>query len=439
MSLDVIITGGGFSGVFCAKILCEAGYKVLLIDRHPESELGARFESVMLDVDTFSKTAMERPQGDELLHLLDQFYAYSPSARIKKPIDFSSILVNGHALLQRLLHEALENNLSYLQAEVKGPLVENNRVSGVGANRRVSGVELKTGEQLKARLIIDASGMHQVLSSQLAALGLPLSEHPLTLESEYGIAYRRMCKSQTGDSELHIYFSVEGGYVWRSPNDIGVGMMSRVEPEQVKVILDQAIEQFGWEVGEVSQENLGKIPLRYPLTNMVTNGFATVGDAAFMVNSVRGGGISAGLKGAKALAEVAKIALAEQDLSQERLWEYNLNYQRDVGAQLAYQDVMRMILMNESVENMEFAFERDIITADDIRSALGGKILDFSTMQKLQKGLRGASNPSLLLRFNHRLNWAGDLHKHFKSYPSEPAGYAAWESHLHQIQEHIQQ
>src|SRR3990167_6968502 len=180
MSLDVIITGGGFSGVFCAKILSEAGYKVLLIDRLPESELGARFESVMLDVDTFSKTAMERPQGDELLHLLDQFYAYSPSARIKKPIDFSSILVNGHALLQRLLHEALENNLSYLQAEVKGPLVENNRVSGV---------ELRTGEQFKARLIVDASGMHQVLSSQLAALGLPLSEHPLTLESEYGIAY----------------------------------------------------------------------------------------------------------------------------------------------------------------------------------------------------------------------------------------------------------
>lgn len=428
MSLDVIITGGGFSGVFCAKILSQAGFKTLLIDRHPPSELGARFESVMLDVDTFSKAGMDRPQGDELLYLLDQFYAYSPSARIKKPIDFSSILVNGHLLLQRLLREAQADQLSYLQAEVTGPLVEKGSVSGV---------ELKGGEQLRAPLVIDASGMAQSLSGQLAALGLPLSDHPRTLESEYGIAYRRMCKSQTGDSELHIYFSVEGGYVWRSPNDIGVGMMSRVAPEQVRQIMDDAIAQFGWEVGDVSQEALGKIPLRYPLTNMVTNGFAAVGDAAFMVNSVRGGGISAGLKGARALGDVAKAALTEQDLSQERLWEYNLNYQREVGAQLAYQDVMRMILMNESVENMEFAFERDIITSDDIRSALGGKMLDFSPMQKLQKGLRGASNPALLLRFNHRLNWAGELNKHFKAYPAEPAAYPAWESQLDQIQEHI--
>ncbi|MGE3728744.1 MAG: NAD(P)/FAD-dependent oxidoreductase [Candidatus Sericytochromatia bacterium] len=429
MSLDVIITGGGFSGVFCAKLLSQAGLKTLLIDRHPESQLGARFESVMLDVDTFSKTGMERPQGDELLHLLDQFYAYSPSARIKKPIDFSSVLVNGYALLQRLLREARADNLEFFQAEVKGPLVEQDRVCGV---------ELTSGQQIKARLLIDASGMVQVLSSQLAALGLPLSEHPRNLASEYGIAYRRMCKSETGDSELHIYFSVEGGYVWRSPNDIGVGMMSRVDPEQVRQIMDDAIQQFGWEVGDVSQEALGKIPLRYPLTNMVTHGFAAVGDAAFMVNSVRGGGISAGLKGARALADVAIVALAEQDLSQTRLWEYNLKYQREVGAQLAYQDVMRMILMNESVENMEFAFDRDIITADDIRSALGGKMLDFSPMQKLQKGLRGASNPALLLRFNHRLNWAGELHKHFKAYPDQPADYAHWEQQLHQIQEHIQ-
>lgn len=428
MSLDVIITGGGFSGVFCAQILCQAGYKTLLIDRQPEAQLGARFESVMLDVDTFSKTGMARPQGEELLHLLDQFFAYSPSARIKKPIDFSSILVNGHRLLQRLFQEAREANLDYLQAEVKGPLVENGRVTGV---------ELADGRQIQAALVIDASGMHQILSRQLAELGLPLSEHPRSLESEYGLAYRRMCQSQTGDSELHIYFSVEGGYVWRSPNDIGVGMMSRVEPEQVRQIMDDAIAQFGWEVGEVSQEALGKIPLRYPLTNMVNHGFAAVGDAAFMVNSVRGGGISAGLKGARALADVAKAALADQDLRQERLWEYNTRYQREVGAQLAYQDVMRMILMNESVENMEFAFDRDIITADDIRSALGGKLLDFSPMQKLQKGIRGAANPGLLLRFNHRLKAAGDLHKHFKSYPDSPQDYPEWETQLHQIQEQI--
>jgi digeranylgeranylglycerophospholipid reductase len=428
MTYDVIIAGGGFSGVFCGQELAQAGFKVLLLDKNAASDLGAPYTSVMLDVDTFSKTGIERSVGDEFLHLLDQFYAYSPTARVKKPIDFSSILVNGQLFLQRLLKQGFEHNLNFIQTNVIGPLVE---------QKRVIGVVTESGVQYKARLVIDASGNAQILSNQLEKLGLPLSEHPRTMQSDYGVAYRRMCSNHTADSELHIYFSIPGGYVWRSPNDIGVGMMSRVELSQVSQILDQAIGQLGWEIGEVSSEAIGRIPLRYPLTNMVETGFATVGDAAFMINSVRGGGISSGLKGAKALIDVVKEALADDDLRRERLWAYNQSYQQKVGAQLAYQDVMRMILMNESPENMEFAFEKDIITAEDIRSSLGGQLLDLSPMQKIQKGLRGAANPGLLLRFNHKLNWALELHKHFKAYPETPDGYGHWENELYQIQEHI--
>ena len=115
MNYDVIMAGGGFSGVACARRLSLAGLSVLLLDPRPPEQFGAPYSSVMLDVDTFSKTGLERPQGEELLHLLDQFYAYSPSGRVKKPIDFSALLVNGQRLLQRLLAEAQAAGLAVQQ------------------------------------------------------------------------------------------------------------------------------------------------------------------------------------------------------------------------------------------------------------------------------------------------------------------------------------
>lgn len=427
--VDVLIVGAGFSGVFLARELARSGWQVLLLDQRPESMLGHPYASVMLDVDTFSKTGIARSQGEELLYLLDQFYAYSPSGKIKKPVDFSALLVNGTLLLQRLLAEAQEAGAEFKQLMVQAPLIQEGQVTGV-----ITG----SHSQIPARLVVDASGTAQVLCQQLEGGGIFLSHHPQTLRTGYGLAYRRLCDNSTPEHELHIYFAVEGGYVWRSPNDIGLGLSYWMEQAEAEACLNQAIEDFGWEVGTVHAETMGRVPVRYPLTSMVASGFATVGDAAYMINSVRGGGISAGLKGAKILSEVAHNALSEDCLSQDRLWEYNVRYMRDVGAALAYQDAMRMILMNETIEHMEFAFERDLVTAEDIQSSLGGRLLDLSPMQKLQKGLRGAANPGLLLRFNNKLHWARELHAHFRAYPEVPTAYETWEDHLHEIQEHFQ-
>lgn len=427
--VDGLIVGAGFSGVFLARELARLGWQVLLLDTRPETSLGHPYTSVMLDVDTFSKTGIARPQGEELLYLLDQFYAYSPSGKIRKPINFSALLVNGTLLLQRLLLEAREAGAEFKQIQVKAPLIQDGRVQGVITEE---------GQSISARLVIDASGIAQVLCQQLEAGGIFLSHHPQTLRTGYGLAYRRLCENNTPNNELHIYFAVEGGYVWRSPNDIGLGLSYWMDQATAEARLNQAIADFGWEVGPVHAQVTGRVPVRYPLTNMVAAGFATVGDAAYMINSVRGGGISAGLKGAKILSEVAHAALEEDCLSLERLWAYNRRYMHQVGAVLAYQDAMRMILMNESLEHMEFAFERDLITAEDIESSLSGRLLDLSPMQKLQKGIRGAANPGLLLRFNHKLHWARELYTHFKAYPEVPTAYQAWEDHLYHIQEHFQ-
>ena len=258
------------------------------------------------------------------------------------------------------------------------------------------------------------------------------SEH---LDSDYGVAYRLSGVTATPMSELHIHFCVQGGYVWRSSFDIGLGMMSRAEADldKVREQIHHFRDEFGWKILENQQEDIGQIPVRYPLLNMVSDGFAVIGDASFMVNSVRGGGISAGLKGACILADIAHHALLAEDLRAEQLWTYNEEYQRKIGAQLAYQDVMRQALMNESSENMEFAFEKDVVTADDIRSALSGRVLNISTMQKVQKGLRGASNAGLLLRLNHKLDWGKHLYTHFQKYPSAPGYFSVWREELMRI------
>ncbi|MGV3523087.1 MAG: NAD(P)/FAD-dependent oxidoreductase [Candidatus Sericytochromatia bacterium] len=430
MTADVIIVGAGFSGAACAWMLAEKGHHVRLFEARPPESLGQGYHRVMLDVDTFSKSGLARPSGEELLSLLDQFYAYSPSGQVRKAIDFSALLLNGVAFQQRLVRDAQQAGAQLETRRVAGPLLRDGQVVGVRDAE---------GEEHEAALVIDASGNAQVLVQALAHQGL-IPELPLSeLHSAYGVAYRQTCRTNAADNSLHIHFCVTGGYVWRSAFDIGLGMMSPSEIDlgALQREVARVSEQFGWETEALESEDMGKIPVRYPLLGLVADGFAVLGDAAFMVNSVRGGGISAGLKGARVLSEVADVALRERDLRHERLWDYSQRYQQQFGAQLAYQDVMRQILMNESADNMEFAFEKDIITADDIKGSLAGRLLDFSTLQKIQKGLRGAANPALLLRFNQRLEWGKQLYDHFRHYPANPALFAAWQADTLKLLERI--
>ncbi len=422
-SYDVIVAGAGYSGAAVAAMLAAYGRRVLLLDRRERTEIGSHYPRLMLDVDTFSKSGLPRPQGDELLALLDLFYAYSPSGKVRKPIDFSSLMLDGQLFAQRLLDQGEADGVSFRQAEIKGPLLKNDQVVGV---------TLADGEQILAAVTIDASGNAQALLKEVVAAGLiPALEHS-HLESLYGVAYRLSGQTDLGPNELHIHFCLQGGYLWRSAYDIGIGGMGHEarEREEVRKQIEDLQARFGWEIHDLIQEDFGSVPVRHPLGAFVASGFAVLGDAGFMVNSVRGGGVSAGLKGARVLADVLQDALTRQDMSLNSLWAFNVRYQQQLGAQLAYQDVMRQTLMNEPAAEMEFAFEKDLITADDIKGSLAGRLLDFSPIQKIQKGLRGAGHPALLLRLNHKLEWGKHLYEHFRQYPASPDGFPQWQQEL---------
>ncbi|MEZ0372353.1 MAG: NAD(P)/FAD-dependent oxidoreductase [Candidatus Sericytochromatia bacterium] len=425
MNYDVIVAGAGFSGAGCALMLAQRGYRVLLLEQQARDQLGKAFSRLMLDVDTFAKTGLERPQGDELLALMDLFTAFSPSGKVRKPIDFSALLLNGYLFQQRLLDQALSAGVHFEQAEIRGP---------VSAEGCVTGVETTAGEY-SAPLTIDASGNAQVLVRALVEQRLLPFLHAQDLHSEYGVAYRLSCRSDLPPGELQIHFCMQGGYIWHSNFDVGLGMMGREAPDlaAIRARIEELKVRYGWDLGEIESEDWGKMSVRYPLVSLVADGFAVVGDAGFMINSVRGGGVSAGLRGAKLLAEVADEALEERDFRHQRLWDYNLRFQQQVGATLAYQDVMRKTLMNEPPAEMEFAFEKDIVTSEDIKCSMAGKLLEFNPLQKLQKGLRGAAHPALLMRLNHKLEAGRQLHDHFRKYPDAPAYFPAWYQDLQQI------
>lgn len=422
-SYDVIVAGAGYSGSAVAALLAGHCRRVLLIDQRERSAIGKNYPRLMLDVDTFSKSGLPRPQGDELLALLDLFYAYSPSGKVRKTIDFSSLMLDGHLFAQRLLDQGEAAGVTFQQAEISAPLIDQDRVTGLS---------LSDGTTVNASLTIDASGNAQALLREVVAAGLMPALDSSHLETRYGVAYRLSGESHIGGNELHIHFCLQGGYLWRSAYDIGIGGMGHEarELEDVRKQLADLQQRDGWEIHDVIQEDFGSVPVRQPLSAFVASGFAVLGDAGFMVNSVRGGGVSAGLKGARLLADVAHEVLAQGEATLEKLWAFNTRYQQQLGAQLAYQDVMRQTLMNEPPAEMEFAFEKDLITADDIKGSLAGRLLDFSPLQKLQKGLRGASHPSLLLRLNHKLEWGKHLYDHFRKYPASPAGFSQWQQEL---------
>ncbi len=428
MNYDVIIVGASFTGAYSAWLLAREGHKVLLLDAQARTAIGAHHPVTMVDTDIFSRTSIPRAEGDELLAYIDVYYAYSPSAKVKKPVNYTSLQLHGHLFLQRLLGYAEEAGATFQQEVVRGPVIEGHVIKGVVTT---------SGTVFSAPLVIDASGMAQVVRKHLPEGVFP-PEPPLT-DDECGLAWRLVCDTGTPSSEVHLYFAVEGGYVWRSPYDIGLGMMCRIAPEEARSLVMGHAERYGWDIRNEGAESVGKLPMRPPLTNMVAPGLIAIGDAAYMLNTVRGGGVSSGLKGARVAAEVAHQALREKDLSLERLWEVNYRYHREIGAEVAYQNAMRLAVMNLDNDNMEFALATDLMGSEDIRISLGGKILDLNAVEKLKKGLKALSRPSLLMHFDSKLSWSKKIYQHVAQFPELPQAYPDWRAEWQHIQDKLGQ
>ncbi|RZK24015.1 MAG: NAD(P)/FAD-dependent oxidoreductase [Flavobacterium sp.] len=421
MTFDVIILGGGPAGATAAFHIAKAGYKVTIVDKAEESLIGKMLGCGVMKTHTFSSVGLPRSQGKELISFIDTFNIYSPTAKTKKVVSYPSIIVDRHMMNQRLLGYVKEQGVVIkASTEFKSLNFENNKVVGITTSN---------GENIEAKIVIDASGINSEAKKQV----------PDSYKIEKSIAQKHIARAYLEElanpediTNLDSYLAVSEGYIWKTATDIGFGS---INPDvDLKATLYKFMKENIPNVKTNPEKNYyGILPIRQNLYNMVGEGYLLVGDSACMISPMEGTGVPTSMLGAKIASEVVIDCLSKNDYSQNALWQFNVKYNKTQGATLAYMDMLRRGLIGLSHDDIDFAFKQDVITDKDVLDSITGDIANVSTLDKAQRAFRGIRRPGILLRMESCMSKSKELKNHYMNYPETFSGLDEWVKKLNQI------
>jgi geranylgeranyl reductase family protein len=409
------------------------GLKTLLLDKKPRKDVGQKVCGDEISRSHFEATGIEFPRDDEISSPIAGADVYPPSMinelKVRGWKEFDGWTVNRLNFGQRLLQEAIDAGVAFrAESRVGSPILRKDSVVGIESKSK--------GEEKKvhAKLVVDASGFAGAIRNKL--------DHPLvekTIDKEdVALCYREILKLKMPLAEPEVARVLlggkvaPGGYAWifpKGPQEVNAGAgiaggSGRGSPkshfltfkkEYPLLIRSQVIEASG-----------GAVPVRRPLKSLVADGVAFVGDAAAQVNPIHGGGIGAGMRAGIILGEVAKRAIARQNLTAKGLWHYNVRYLSNFGKRLASLEIFRRLLQAVSDEDMDFGFEKRILEAGDLMAANRGDGLSLGAFDKIRRFRRGVSRFSLLRDLQKASGLMKKISKIYDSYPSSPSSLESW-------------
>lgn len=388
----ILVAGAGHGGLVAGALLAKNGYDVTVIEKKKETELGYDWEdrfSLSLLCEILNCKEEELP-ADSWRFRGDSVFI-SPSKRKRVPVHFEEDdrqkIMWRKPLLQLLIQHAKQNGVKFLfETEVYSPLT---------SGRSVTGLLTENGE-MSADLVIDAAGVFSPVRSNL-----PKYFHIEKMPKYGDVFYAwRAYFNKTSDVspeepfEVFLYHEGERGLSWvctsRDAVDVLIGRIDKLSQKKIGETVGRYRADHPW-LGEeiVSGGKDAVIPVRRPLTLMVADGYAAVGDAAFMTTPMNGMGIDLSLNAGRLLAKTI-LSAETAPFSANALWRYNRDFHKLYGGEAAKNEGLKNSLLKLPSEGVDFLFEKEVIQGADL--AGGGKNVQLSAL--LGKLKRGLSNPT---------------------------------------------
>jgi flavin-dependent dehydrogenase len=425
MVFDLIVVGAGCAGCVAARKTAERGFKVLLLDRQSQADLGHPWVNGV-ERTVFDHLDIAIPSGEETIASPLCSRLLSPSGEhYIETTSNPTVEVRMHVFARRLLSAAMEAGVEFKgDSMIARPLLQGNRVAGVIT---------AAGEEIPARVVVDASGWKAVLRH-----GLPEGS-PVPRDIEEGClvtAWREQRRFGPDEavevpSKLDIPPDVNmsrvgwrGGYSvlmlhWdprENELDILVGFRKAESEESAGEFVHRFLSEkrLG---GERIYGGGGLIPVRRSLDVLVDHGFLLAGDSACMVIPAHGSGVASSLIAGDLAASTISRCLNEDDTSRENLWEYAAAYQRGRGALMAYFEVTRGLTDAFDQEDMEKLIGY-VMTPGDVEAGLRAEPLGIDLRDALRR-LRSLRHPLFTARFAWLASAALTLKKAYEEYPRE--------------------
>ena len=377
MSKKIIVAGGGHGGIAVASILSRNGYDVTVFERNSRENTGYDWTDIF-DPKALGKADIPMPDKT-LFEYKENMTFYSPNEKtpIRQQVPENQLEIKMERKdIYNLLIDTAENNGVKLVygCDIESAIIKDNRVVGINTSM---------GEKF-ADLIIDACGCESPVRSSLPR-EFGIEKHPNKNEKfyVYRAFYNRATEKDVED-KYKVCLLPEGklGIGWVATEEEYTDLLiGRFEPFDMKEVERTAEffrsrnESLGTELVRGGQ--FVEIPVRQPLSVMVANGYAAIGDSAFMTVPIIGSGIANSLRAAPILAKAIMDDRTEA-YTAEALWQYQYKFYKNLGAGLAPLAAVKLLLTKITPRQLDYIFEKNILTWREMTiTADSTSIMDF--------------------------------------------------------------
>ncbi|MCH5197367.1 MAG: NAD(P)/FAD-dependent oxidoreductase [Oscillospiraceae bacterium] len=418
----IIVAGAGHGGLVAAAYLAKEGFDITVFEKKQENELGYdQFDSVHLD--GFELAGLRVPEEYKVKRTGITFVIPGtdiPPVNQGVSDDRYNVEIDRKALYRYLIAPAKEAGVNFrFGCEVFSPIIFGSRVCGI-----------KTSDgDFYADMVIDACGLYSPVRSALPeAFGVQNSITGTDIMRTYRAFYKR--NAETGESEHKYVVSLLPGefcgIMWAITKDTEVDILiaSMTRPLSDEDIAEKTemLKNANPVIGEfIRGGRVADIPVRAPLGMLVADGYAAIGDAAFMTVPLKGSGVGYSMRAGKILAETV-IADENGFYTRETLWKYQTQYYDQMGFGATLIAVIKNELPFLAQDDLEYFFRENIITPDLLESfgneAKFSKIISSIGLKELrEKARKVVGHPyvrSVLLRTGKNITRAVVLRQSLK-------------------------
>ncbi|MBR5976427.1 MAG: hypothetical protein IK046_01290, partial [Clostridia bacterium] len=226
------------------------------------------------------------------------------------------------------------------------------------------------------------------------------------LMSGYRAFFRRRPGSATPDPEstLYVMHKNGAGISWCNLNDrdevdmlcLRIGGMTQDEYREMAAALREKHDIVSGDVLMAPRPvNVG---VRYTMARLVADGYAAVGDSAFMTMPFMGSGIEASMQAGRILAETV-INGGKNRFSVKNLWNYQVKFFKKLGALYIAIDIVKRYVLFLDPETVNWVFGCGAVTSEDMKllSTDENNEAGISPLEIVRKVMILLSKPKLIL------------------------------------------
>ena len=365
MGRKIIIAGGGHGGIATGMLLAQNGFDVEVYEKNEADKMGYDWTDIF-NPRAFKAIGLPMPPEEMYVYKTDMtFYSPNENTAVEQHVPESEreIKMERKDIYKYLISHAEKAGVKFNYGyNISGAIVQGKTVVGIKTDKG----------DIYGDLVIDACGCDSALRASLPeSFGIQAEVGEYEKFFIYRAFFNRATSEPVKDPFKICVFS-EGklgiGWVATEENhtDILVGRFEQfdmTEAERTAEFYRTRNPSLGTEI--LRGGSFAAIPVRHPLSVMVANGYAAIGDSAFMTFPITGTGLANCFNTAPLLATVL-IKNKHKDYTAEVLWEYQRAYYKKLGNGLAPIARAKLFLTTITPEELDYIFDNKIITSKEL-------------------------------------------------------------------------